>query len=169
MLGVLKRCGRTVNTNVKRQIFNSFIAPRLDYCLQVWGHLPKTSADFMDHSLLRALRHIVHDPKACFTGETCSLLGLRKFRHTTDVRCSVRIFNAIQRGTLVDIICLGDCAVSRSQTLTRSTGANKICSLIHTQTKVRRLLFPSSSTHVMEQAAQQHHECCQQKDTNKQD
>ena len=130
MLGVLKRCERTMNTNVRRQIFNSFIAPRLGYCLPVWGHLPKTSSDLMDHSLLRALRYIVHNPKACFTGETCSLLGLRKFRHATDVRCSVRIFSAIQRGTLGDIICLDDCAVSTSQTLTRSIGANKICSFI---------------------------------------
>ena len=109
-----------MNTNVRRKIFNSIIAPRLDYCLPVLGHLPKTSSYLMDHSLLRALRYIVHDPKACFTAETCSLLGLLKFSHATDVRCSVRIFSAIQRGTLGDIICLDDCAVSTCQTLIRS-------------------------------------------------
>ena len=130
MLGVLKICGRTMNTNVRRQIFNSFIVLRLDFCLPMWGHLPKTSSDLMDYFLLRALRYIVYDPKACFTGETCNLLGLRKFRQATDVRCLVRIFSAIQRGTLGDIIYLDDCAVSTSQTLTRSTGANKICSFI---------------------------------------
>ena len=106
MLGVLKRCGRTMNTNARRQIFHSFIAPRLDYSLPVWGHLPKTSSDLMDHSLLRALRYIVHDLKACLTGETCSLLGLRKFRHATNVRCSVRIFNTIQRGRSVTLYVL---------------------------------------------------------------
>ena len=90
-----------MNTNVRRQIFNSFTALHLDYGLPVWDHLSKMSSELMDHSLLRALRYIVHDPKASFTSETCSLLGLRKFRRATDVLCSVRIFSAIQRGRSV--------------------------------------------------------------------
>ena len=96
MIGVLKRCRRTMNTDVRQKVYNSFIASRFDYCLPVWGHLPKASADRMDLCLIRMLRYMLHDSSACFTNTTYTSLGLWNFHHAEAVRCSSCLFKAMR-------------------------------------------------------------------------
>ena len=66
IIGVQKRCGRSTNTNVRQKVYNLFIAPHLDYCLPIWEHLPKTSADRMEHCILRMLRRSLNSTFAWF-------------------------------------------------------------------------------------------------------
>ena len=125
MIGVLKRCGRTMNTDVRQKVYNSFIAPRFDYCLPVWWHLPKASADRMDHCLVRMLRYILYDSSACFTDTTYTLLGLRNFYHAVAVRFSSCLFTAMRQNKLGEIVLLKSNAVPTSLTQKRSGGAQK--------------------------------------------
>ena len=126
MIGVLKRCGRTTSTSVRLQIYNAFIAPHLDYCLPVWGHLPKTSADAVEHCLVRMLRYILRNPSAEFTHSTCKEMGLRTFQHAVTMRCSDRILDGIQQGTLDNILFIDNHAKPISSPNTRTENANKL-------------------------------------------
>ena len=136
MIDVLKLCGRTMNTDVRQKVYNSFIAPRFDYCLPVWGHLPKASADRMDHCLVRMLRYILHDSSTCFTNTTYTSLGLRNFHHVVAVRCSSCLFTAMRQNKLGEIVLLDSNAVPTFLAQKRSDGAQKNVYL-HTETTWR--------------------------------
>ena len=123
IIGALKRCGRSINTDIRQKVYNSFIAPPLENCLPVWGHLPKTSVDRMKHCIIRMLRCISNDTSACFLKTTFSQLGLRTFHHLTAVRCCIRILTAHQQDSLKDIIQMDDNTSSSSQTRTLNDGA----------------------------------------------
>ena len=120
MIDVLRRCGRSINTDARQKFYNSFVVLHLDYCLPVWGHLPKTSIDRMEHCTLCMLRCISNNPSACFLKTTFNQLDLRTFQRVTAVRCCVRILTAHQQDSLKNILQLDDSASSSSQTRTRS-------------------------------------------------
>ena len=107
------------------EIINRTNIRLVDYCLPVWGHLPKASADRMDHCLVRMLRYILHDSSACFTNTTYTSLGLRNFHHAVAVRCSSCLFTAMRQNKLGEIVLLDSNAVPTSLTQKRSDGAHK--------------------------------------------
>ena len=84
----------------------------------------------MEHCVLRMLRCILNDSSACFTRSTFSQLGIRTFHHATAVRCSSRVFIAHRQGSLNDILCLDENAMSTSQRNTRSDGAHKLRTIV---------------------------------------
>ena len=92
MFGVVKRCGRTTNIDVRLKIYNSFIASRFHYCLLGWGHLPKTSAEALEHCLLRMLRYVLCDYSAHFSRSIYSKLGLSNFHYALAMQCFLGIF-----------------------------------------------------------------------------
>ena len=130
IIGVLKRRGRSVNVDVRIRVYNAFIAPCLDYCLPVWSHLPKTSADHMEHCILKMLRCIKHNPNVSIKKPTFTELVIRAFQRTIVVCCCVRVFNARQQEILQNILYFYCNAASTYQTCSCSDGANKLRTFI---------------------------------------
>jgi hypothetical protein len=131
MIGVIKRCGHSINYDTKRKIYNAFIAPHLDYCLPVWGHLPKVASDRMSHCLSRMLRVITNMPFVSFTASTYNETGLRDFPHAVAVRCCMYIFSAVHHtASLQDVFLVDNSVLPTSQISRRSDDANKFITII---------------------------------------
>ena len=108
MIGVLKHCGHTKSTDVRLQIYTSFIALCLDYFLLVWGHLLKSLGKALGHSLTRMLQYVLRNVSVSFEKITCSVLGFQRFGHLVAKRCSAQIFEAIRNDTLSSLLNIND-------------------------------------------------------------
>ena len=126
MIGVVKRCGKTVNYDIRRKVYKSFIAPHLNYCLPVWGHLPKVSAVKMNNCLLRMLRTILLESSATFSPNAYELIDIQEFSNAVAFRCSSCISHALRQGICENYLLLDNAALPKSQMSLRSTGANKL-------------------------------------------
>ena len=72
----------------------------------------KTSANHMEHYILRILRCIKHDSNAS-TKKTLREFGIQAFQHATTERCCARVFNARNKEILLnrDVHGNGKCGI----------------------------------------------------------
>ena len=87
MINVLNRFGVSLNLNSRNRIFNSFIAPKLSFCVPVWCWIDNTEIKAFDHTLKHAARVITHNKRATLNKETFNLTGLFPFKLLSQRKC----------------------------------------------------------------------------------
>ena len=87
MINVLNRFGVSLNLNSRNRIFNSFIAPKLSFCVPVWCWIDNTEIKAFDHTLKHAARVITHNKRATLNNETFNLTGLLPFKLLSQRKC----------------------------------------------------------------------------------
>ena len=80
MIGVIQRLGSSFNTDIRHKIFSALVAPRLNFCLPIWGNGSATNANSFDKSLKQAAHIILNSQSVTLDSTIANIARLFSFR-----------------------------------------------------------------------------------------
>ena len=130
MVGVLQRFGPSLNMDARLKIFNTFILPRITYCLPVWGNGSATVASGLSRTLLRSARFVSNNPSAELNKATFLSTGILSFPELVFTKNVTCLFKLLQYQSYPMYLCSELLKSSISQS-TRSSEGRKFYTMIH--------------------------------------
>ena len=95
MLAVIHRLNSSLNADSCLKIYNAFIAPRVNYCLLVWGNCLQPASTEIDRSLERAVHLIFVSSNLTLQPSTASMASFHPFHQLVLIRNVNSLFKIV--------------------------------------------------------------------------
>ena len=134
MISVIHRLSPSLNTDTRRKIYSAFVAPRIDFCLPVWGNSSCSAVTGFNRTLQRAACIIFNSPSTSMDLPSVTAAGIHPFRHLVFIRNVSSIFKMLSNSQCTDYLDALPISLPSNTRVTRGTDGKKFRVPQHTRT-----------------------------------